>query len=668
MSLISSTVIEDIKSLCEASQASMAYFYFDFRNSNKQSLRDLLASLLTQLSARSNPLRNLLFLSELYSTHERGKVQPSDSVLTKCLKDMLTVPNQHPIYLIMDALDESPITSGIPSARERVVQLLKELVDLGLPKLHICATSRPEIDIHNAIQPLTSLTVSLHHEIGQKEDIAEYVRSIVYSDSDTNMKRWNKEDKELVIKTLAERADGMCVDYFICLLCVFHFSNRFRWVFCQLEILRDCLPSSVRRFLDELPESLDETYERVLREIKKPNRDYAQRLLQCLVVAIRPLRVKELAEVLAIDFDDAEEIPKLNANWRWEDQERALLTSCSSLIAIVGTGDSRVAQFSHFSVKEYLTSARLATSSQDVSRYHIALKPAHTILGQACVSVLLQLGSDDEQGKVEKNAPLAKYAAEYWVRHAQFEDVVSRIKGVEYLFDLDKPYFADWRRLCDIDIMPSSDGDVFFQLNYGSKPCEGSPLYYAVLCGFADLVEQLIVKYPQHVNAIGGYYLTPAVAALARRHFDLAQVLHRSGSSVEPRNIFKDTPLHYAALYGDLEIIQILLECEADINCLDRFGNTPLHYASRNGHHNAAKVARLLIERGAHPNARGFDGFTPLHNALYYGTGRIEIARALIEHGANVEAKNDDGKTPLDVVPGDRADEIRKLLLELGAK
>src|SRR5712672_2682951 len=187
--------------------------------------------------------------------------------------------------------------------------------------------------------------------------------------------------------------------------------SRFRWTFCQLEILRHCLPSSVRRFLEELPESLDETYERVLREIKKPNRDHARRLLQCLVVAIRPLSVEELAEVLAIDFDDAEGIPKLNPSWRWEDQERALLTSCSSLIAIVDTGSSRVVQFSHFSVKEYLTSERLATSSQDVSRYHIGLETAHTILAQACVSVLLQLDDHDEQDNVEK-APLAVYAAQ----------------------------------------------------------------------------------------------------------------------------------------------------------------------------------------------------------------------------------------------------------------
>src|SRR5580658_905699 len=129
MSLISSTIIEDIKTLCHASQASIAYFYFDFRNANKQGLRDLLPSLLTQLSARSTARCDIL--SKLYSDHDNGKMQPSDSALTKCLKDMLTLPGQHPIYLVIDALDESSATSGMPSARERVLRLVRELVDLG---------------------------------------------------------------------------------------------------------------------------------------------------------------------------------------------------------------------------------------------------------------------------------------------------------------------------------------------------------------------------------------------------------------------------------------------------------------------------------------------------------------------------------------------------------
>ena len=405
---------------------------------------------------------------------------------------------------------------------------------------------------------------------------------------------------------------------------------------------------------------MDETYERVLKEIKKPNRDHARRLLQCLVVAIRPLRVEELAEVLAIDFDDVEEIPKLNPSWRWEDRERALLTSCSSLIAIVDTGNFRVVQFSHFSVKEYLTSARLATSSREVSQYHIALQPAHTILAQASVSVLLQLGAHYEQESVENF--LAAYAAKYWVRHAQFEDVASHIKGMEYLFDLDKPYFQAWRRLYDIDIQPPRPS-VFYNFTLFTSPNADTSLYYAALCGFSDLVERLMVKHPGHVNAIGGHYMTPAVAALAGRHFELAQVLHRNGSSVEPRGDVQNIPLHSAAFNGDLEVVQILLEYGVDVDCPDEFSRTPLNYASQNGHRNDARVARLLIERGADTNTRSYEGGTPLHCASVYG--RIEIARLLIEHGANVEVKNDYGKTPLDVA---RDGDMMNLLLELSAK
>ena len=184
----------------------MAYFYFDFRSANKQNLQDILPSLLTQLSATSN--LHFDILSRLHSDHDRGKEQPSVTILAKCLKQMLTVPDQHPIYLIMDAVDECP-DSSMPSPRERVLQLVKELVELHLPNLHICVTSRPEIDIRDVLDPLTSLRVSLHDQTGQKQDIADYIRSVVYSDSEPIMKRWRAEDKNLVIETLSERADGM---------------------------------------------------------------------------------------------------------------------------------------------------------------------------------------------------------------------------------------------------------------------------------------------------------------------------------------------------------------------------------------------------------------------------------------------------------------------------
>ena len=193
--------------MCDAGQASMAYFYFDFRDIDKQHWRDLVPSFLIQLSAQSGPRCDIL--SRLYSNHDSGTRQPNDNILTRCLKEMLSLPDQRPIYLIMDALDECPDTSEVPSPRNRVLQLLEELAALQIPNLRICVTSRPEFDIRDFLEPLTSRQVSLHDQSGQKKDISDYVRSVVYSDSERIMRRWRKEDKELVIEKLSERADGM---------------------------------------------------------------------------------------------------------------------------------------------------------------------------------------------------------------------------------------------------------------------------------------------------------------------------------------------------------------------------------------------------------------------------------------------------------------------------
>ena len=441
------------------------------------------------------------------------------------------------------------------------------------------------------------------------------------------------------------------------------FADRFRWVYCQLETLRHCLPASVRRTLDELPESLDGTYERVLREIKKPNRDHALRLLQCLVVAIRPLRVEELAEVLAVDFEGAAGMARLNASWRWEDQEQALLSSCSSLISIVGDGDdsdrghdSRAVQFSHFSVKEFLTSPRLATPNRDVSYYHIDLECAHTMIAQACLGILLQSDDRFEPTSAGNSSPLVRYAAECWVSHAQFKNVSSNVRqAMEKIFDQEKPYFAAWIKLHDMDTrVPFTS--PFRQLTPNSKSPAG-PLYYAALCGFQDLAEHLIVKYPQEVDANGGCYVTPFVAALAGRHFELAQLLHRNGSSVDQRGRVRFTPLISAAFRGDLEMIQVLLGYKADINAQTDFGLTPIWEAVGYGGHEAA---RLLLEHGADPNIPLSNGEAPLHRASK--TGKSEAVRLLLDHGVDVDAVDGSGKTAFQLALANGHDDIVTLL------
>ena len=201
----SSGIIEDIMAQREAELAINAYFYCDFRDDDKQNCRNLLLSILSQLCSESDSCCDML--AHIYSAHNNGTRKPSDGALTKCLSEMLLRTAPGPVYLIFDALDECPNNSGMPTPREEVLDLVKHLVGLRLPNLHVCVTSRPEIDIQTTLEPLTSLRVSLHNQTGQKKDIVDYVTSVV--SSDTKMRRWREEDRKFVVETLSERADGM---------------------------------------------------------------------------------------------------------------------------------------------------------------------------------------------------------------------------------------------------------------------------------------------------------------------------------------------------------------------------------------------------------------------------------------------------------------------------
>jgi hypothetical protein len=201
-------------------------------------------------------------------------------------------------------------------------------------------------------------------------------------------------------------------------------------VHCQLEFLARCLPGRIRYALDELPSTLDATYERTLQEIDSTNWEFASRLLHCVAVASRPLRVTELAEFLAFDFHTGD-IPKYREDWRLEDPVDAMLSTCSTLLSLVNAEYSQVIHFSHFSVKQFLTSSRLAEKRNTISsHYHVSMTPAHTIVAKACLGILLHLDKDGTRGALPRSL-LANYAAEHWFEHARFQGVSHKLQRKE---------------------------------------------------------------------------------------------------------------------------------------------------------------------------------------------------------------------------------------------
>ena len=426
---------------------------------------------------------------------------------------------------------------------------------------------------------------------------------------------------------------------------------------------------------------------RVLCQIPQANQVHAHRMLQCLVVAVRPLEVAELAELLAFKFDEAQGgIPKYCPALRLDDQTQAVLSTCSSLVTIINERgpDREVVQFSPFSVKEFLISNRLAPLLGDISHYNIRLGSAHITLTQACLGLLLH-SDDSVPAKIVEGSPLASYAARHRVEHAQFEDIASFVKdGMETLFDPDKPHFEPWVRMHNLD--PNvGEGDISEDPN---------PLYYSVLCGFYDLVEHLTITHPEYINAFGGNYRFALLAALGLGHVEVAELLLKHGTDIDATDATENTMLLIAidcldfndnlsdiveflltngadlnaqddTFTGSLRlavdfilrrpVVTILLKHGVDINSQDNDGKTPLHKLIEadlyddDDEDNALNHMRLLLEHGAEVNRRDKDNQTPLLVTMELNW--FKAAWILIEHGADANTENKSGETLLHILP-----------------
>jgi ankyrin repeat protein len=392
-----------------------------------------------------------------------------------------------------------------------------------------------------------------------------------------------------------------------------------------------------------------------LKEIDEQNWEYAHRLFQCVAAASRPLRADELAGFLAFDFE-AGPIPTFLADWLPEDPTHTVLSTCSSLLAVVIVHGSPVLQFAHFSVKEYLTSARLARERDTISRFHVSITPAHTIVAQACLGILLDLDENITRDGL-KDIPLVKYAAERWVGHARFENVSSNVQdGMKSLFDPSKDHISTWVWIYDPE-------DPQHRSSRSKRPAKSSatPLHYAASCGLHDVAMFLIVEHSQDVNARGfDDEQTPLHVALSHSHVQVAQVLLKHGADTKAEDGNKRNPLHLASKNGLVEVARFILERGIDTEAReDTEDMSPLEWASAEGH---LEVVQLLLEHGADAKAQDEKKITPMHVAS--GHGQLGVARVLLEHGADVKAQTEDNKTPLHWA---RGKEVTRFLLEHGA-
>ena len=440
--------------------------------------------------------------------------------------------------------------------------------------------------------------------------------------------------------------------------------------------------------MGELPQSLDATYERILQDINEENWNVALHLFQCVAVASRPLRVEELAELLAFDFDVGP-TPTFLEDWRPEDPIGAVLSTCSSLLAVVKVNGLVSIQFSHFSVKEYLVSTRLARKSATISRYHVSMTPAHTIMAQACLGILLHLDEEVTNDSL-KNFPFAEYAAQNWLDHIRFDNVSANAQdGIKRLFSPTRPHLMTMVWIHDPEIPWWTRSERL------SSP-KGTNLHYAALSGLPDLLKFLVTEFTLDLNARGFFDdVTPLHLASRDGHVEVARVLLEHGADVNAKDISKWTPLRHALDKGHVETARVLIKNGADVGAQGVDDWMPLHWASRHGQ---VDLVQMLLDHGADMDSKDIYGWIPWRRALDEGhievvrvlsqynpalspqtkrtgtslheasrCGDVEFVRALLKYGADVSAQDENQSTPLYLALRNGHVEVALVLLEHGA-
>ncbi|KAI0377505.1 ankyrin repeat-containing domain protein [Hypomontagnella monticulosa] len=656
--ILSSTVIEDLNK-GKALSSHVLYFYFDFSETGKRSLEHALRSLVYQIYT-STDIRDPV--ESLYSSHETWKRQPDIKSLRETFLKMINQCGD--VWIVLDALDERE-----PNAAD----LLEWIHDLYLqPNIYILVTSRPEQDIHSAVENWASPTdiIPLRGSMIE-DDIRGYIQDRMMNSKELERWRLRPEVREEIECGLIKKAAGM-----------------FRLAVCHLDMLEKCLTyQDVQRTLNDLPTTLNGTYDRIIDTIHPLYKDNMIRCLQFLTYSQRAVRIDELAEALAVDvggqppFDPKNRMPKPEEVVRY----------CSSLVLVdesTGGGNEKHhgfykwsgIQLAHYSVKEYLTSNRLRG---DIAT-HLLETNARTSIAQICLTYLIYLdtvlssiqwGRENFQNlsiEFRDSYPMVSYAKNFGLTHAAIVEGTSKcVQGliIELLScenaaslctnqPIDKlapPLFnASFLGLAHTVKAMIENKNV--DINYLGPNC-GTALVGAILSGHEDVFYVLLEK-GADINAASTRYGSPLAVAVLRGHKGMVKELLQRGA--DACGWGNRESLSNVVYYGYEDIFMMLLEKGADINATSEDRGFLLAMAALGGHKGMVKE---LLRRGA--DVCGCGNEVPLINAAY--GGHEDIFMMLLEKGANINATSEDSGSPLAMAAWKGHKGMVKELLQRGA-
>ncbi|THV82876.1 Pfs, NACHT and ankyrin domain protein [Aureobasidium pullulans] len=576
--VLSSAIIEALKQENTAA-CTVLYFFFDFRNPNKQSLDGLLRSLITQLYQQVPNTRLRLVKIWRSQTEEIQRLDYSTIFETMAC-------HAGRVRIILDAIDEAP-------SRRHLLDWITSSVDKKAYDFQLMVLSRMEEDIESAFLPYL---VHQHKIQIQKDvidrDIYAYVNRRVHHDK--TFGRWGAEPRaqRKIVDGLTTKASGM-----------------FRWVVCQFAVIEKCLDyPSLSEALDTLPKTLEGTYERMLKDIPEVNFPHATTLLNMLIWSDQsePLKLKEIVDAIAVRADRNIVFDPINRM----PHARDVLRICSGL-TLVDRGDIEppsmrwarelaharatlqpwpkdweyqpahasgkvsdpmewTCQLAHASVKEYLISSRV------LEKFRLPLKEeiAKTNLAKMCLAYLSSPGVDTD---TINKFHLTRYSAKWWSIFA-----MCAAPGDRSLHMLMTKFFkSDTERFARICSLTEPQASV------------GTALYYASYFGLEFGVQDLL-KRGVDTNILGGEYGRPLQAASVRNHTRTVQILLAGGADVDGVGGKYCTAVHAASSQGHFETVQVLINAGAMVGEMDaqiaplrpgwRIEHSPLSTAHKIGH------------------------------------------------------------------------------------